>query len=112
MTPSRSSKESPTGGDDPLIGGAGNDTLVGDAFSVSGFGGGHDTFVFDTSSNFGNDTIIDAGDELDTISFTGPGLATVADLEARSTVEGNWFRRIRPSVRRCNEDQPGWLDHH
>ncbi|MCE9623312.1 MAG: hypothetical protein K8R99_13305 [Actinomycetia bacterium] len=75
-----------SGGDDTLIGGAGDDTLVGDGLFVDGFGG-HDTFVFDTTSNFGDDTIVDAGYELDTISFTGPGLTTLADLDARSTVE-------------------------
>lgn len=73
------------GGDDTLIGGAGDDTLVGDGLFVTGLGG-HDTFAFDTASNFGDDTIVDAGFELDTISFSGPGLTTVADLDARSTV--------------------------
>jgi len=74
-------------GDDTLIGGAGDDFLVGDAEFVDG-DAAHDTFVYDASTDFGDDTIADAGNRevSDTISFTGAGLVDLVDLDARSTV--------------------------
>ena len=79
--------EGSTGGNDTLTGGAGNDILFGDAEILDGVAGS-DTFVFSAASNFGDDTIVDLGIGAaeDTISFSGPGLTTIADLDARSTV--------------------------
>jgi len=74
------------GGDDVLIGGAGDDDLFGDALELDGLAGS-DTFAFDTTSDFGDDVIFDLGasEVTDTIQFSGPGLNTIADLDARST---------------------------
>jgi Ca2+-binding RTX toxin-like protein len=74
------------GGDDIIVGGAGDDILFGDAPLIT-VAAGSDTFVFDTSSNFGNDVIVDVAfaEQIDTIQFSGAGLTTLADLNARST---------------------------
>ena len=72
-------------GDDNLTGGAGNDHLWGDAETLDGEAG-EDTFVFDTGTSFGDDFIEDAGagGATDTISFSG--VASIAALDARSSV--------------------------
>lgn len=90
------------GGDDVLDGGPGNDTLYGDVglFGSLVLGGddtltggtGNDTFVFDTASDFGSDTITDAGaggDE-DVVRFLNvPGTGLVTDLDAVATIVDN-----------------------
>ena len=62
-------------------------SCTGDAEFVDGEAGS-DTFNYDASSNFGSDNIWDAGvgDVVDTIAFTGAGLTSIADLDARSSV--------------------------
>ena len=74
-------------GTDTLIGGAGDDYLVGDAESVNGIGGA-DLLVFDADTNFGNDTLIGIGQGsvADTIVIAGSGINTLTELENRSTV--------------------------
>lgn len=69
-------------GEDMLTGGAGDDLLFGDAPNVDG-DAENDTFVYDTTSNFGDDTIGDlgTGEVVDTILFTG---ITFSDLEDRT----------------------------
>ncbi|CAN5581265.1 hypothetical protein BH10ACT2_BH10ACT2_25780 [soil metagenome] len=75
------------GGDDRLVGGAGDDYLVGDALGIDGYAG-HDTFVYDTAANFGDDIIADlgVGETRDVVEFTGSGLTDIVSLDARSTV--------------------------
>ena len=77
-------EEDSAGGDDILIGGAGDDVLYGDADVVNG-AAGQDTFVYDTNSNFGDDTIVDLGalEIVDTIQFSGTEL-DFTELELRT----------------------------
>ncbi|MDP2989064.1 MAG: calcium-binding protein, partial [Kiritimatiellota bacterium] len=60
-------------GNDTLTGGAGDDTLIG--------GAGNDSYLFDTDSALGTDTIIeDSGGGTDTLNFTGSSNALTVDL--------------------------------
>lgn len=70
-------------GNDTLTGGTGDDVLFGDAPLMDG-DAGSDTFVYDTTSDFGDDVIVDLGSRevVDTILFTG-GL-TFTQLEDRT----------------------------
>lgn len=69
-------------GEDTLVGGAGDDFLVGDGEFVDG-NADSDTFVYDTTTDFGNDTIADLGtrEVIDTIQFDG---ISFSDLEDRT----------------------------
>lgn len=80
-------KDNSVGGDDTIDGGPGDDNMWGDAQIVAaGATAGADTFVFDTTTDFGNDTIHDAGvgGTEDTLLFTG--VADLVALEAVGTV--------------------------
>ncbi len=62
-----------------VIGGALNDTLTGNSLSNALTGGaGDDTYVFDTDSASGNDTINEAGGGTDTLNFGGTTTRVVA----------------------------------
>ena len=76
------------GGDDVITGGPGDDLLFGDAEYSTEFNGfGWDTFVYDATSDFGDDTIGDlqVSESVDTIQFDGVA-GDIAGLDARSTV--------------------------
>lgn len=80
-------------GSDLLIGGAGNDDLYGDGAFVDG-DAATDTFAYDLDDgDFGDDIIFDAGarEVFDMIQFTGGGITSIADLDARSTVTEDAF---------------------
>lgn len=73
-----------TAGNDTITGGTGDDDLYGDAATMLGAGGA-DRFVFDVSTVFGSDVIHDpdAGGVGDTIEFINHG---GVDIDTRSVV--------------------------
>ena len=76
------------GADDVITGGPGDDLLFGDsAYSTEFNGYGWDTFVYDGTTEFGDDTIGDlqVSESVDTIRFDGVA-GDIAGLDARSTV--------------------------
>lgn len=85
-----------TAGSDLLIGGAGDDELYGDGSLVDG-DAATDTFAYDLDGgDFGDDLIADAGarEVYDIIQFTGGGVTSIADLDARSTVTEDAFFNV------------------
>ncbi len=62
-------------GNDTLVGGAGNDTLLGQ--------GGNDTFTYTTGD--GNDTLVDGGDGIDTLSIFGNTVANTLTVAYNGT---------------------------
>ncbi|MBI5157725.1 MAG: hypothetical protein HZA58_06890 [Acidimicrobiia bacterium] len=76
------------GGDDIITGGPGDDLLYGDSATSTEFNGfGWDTFVYDGTADFGDDTIgdLEVSESTDTIQFDGVA-GDIAGLDARSTV--------------------------
>ncbi len=81
------------GGNDRLIGGGGNDVLLG--------GAGNDTYVFDTDTALGSDTISDIGGGIDTLDFSETTtLNVVANLGSGFTqgVNGNLSLNLSSEV--------------